>query len=524
MRKFPCVFMRGGTSKGCMFLREDLPDRREWDDIFVQAMGSPDPKQIDGLGGCVSSNNKIVVVYRSERPGIDVDYIVGQSIVGESRIDYKSNCGNMTAATAPFAVEMGLVDHLTEPVTTVHLFNLNTNKAIDVDVPMRDGQFDNEGDCAIAGVDGTAGELKVNFLDPAGSKTGKLFPTGAVKEMLPVPGYGEVEATILDVSNPIVLVRAEILGLTGTELPAEVDANKKASAMLEAIRGAACVKMGFAEDPEDARKNSPAVPKVGFVTTPKDFTEIGGQKVPAGSMDICARVISVFKCHKACPLTSASAISVAAFVPGTLVYEIAAPRAGQETVRVGHPSGVMTMYSYIENPAAPAGEIQGSGHPQRTPDIVLVLLHKSAERMQFAADLFCCLHSPLSHRRQADPGAGADEKLRPQFLLDVFQPLGQSGLGEIEFRRSPGKIACLRQCDQQLKIQFIHLYDVLSSGNNRSKARTGSGSPGIPSADPMRFSLRPPSAGITRIIQRSFWQTLPRPSYPTDPVFLCGCP
>ena len=139
-------------------------------------MGSPDPKQIDGMGGCVSSNNKIVVVSKSDRPGIDVDYIVGQSIVGQSKIDYKSNCGNMTAATAPFAVEMGLVEHLTEPTTVVHLFNLNTNKAIDVEVPVKNGQFNNEGTCSIAGVDGTAGELKVNFLDPAGAKTGKLLP------------------------------------------------------------------------------------------------------------------------------------------------------------------------------------------------------------------------------------------------------------------------------------------------------------------------------------------------------------
>lgn len=226
MRKFPCVFMRGGTSKGCMFLASDLPARDQWDDIFVQAMGSPDPKQIDGLGGCVSSNNKIVVVNKSERPGIDVDYIVGQSIVGQSKIDYKSNCGNMTAATAPFAVEMGLVEHLTEPTTIVHLFNLNTNKAIDVEVPVKDGQFDNEGSCAIAGVEGTAGELKVNFLDPAGAKTGKLFPTGKAKEVLDLGEEGSIEASILDVSNPMVIVRASDLSIKGTELPAEVDANK----------------------------------------------------------------------------------------------------------------------------------------------------------------------------------------------------------------------------------------------------------------------------------------------------------
>ena len=359
MRSFKTVFMRGGTSKGCMFLERDLPAREEWDDIFVQVMGSPDPKQIDGMGGCVSSNNKIVVVRKSTLPGVDVDYLVGQSIVGKAQIDYKSNCGNMTAATAPYAVEMGLVENLTEPVTTVHMFNLNTNKYIDVTVPVKNGQFDNEGDCAIAGVDGTAGELKVNFLDPAGAKTGKLFPTGKAKEMLTLPD-GEIEATILDVSNPIVLVRAEDLGLTGTELPAQVDAERAVSARLEAIRGAACVKMGFAGNLADATENSPAVPKVGFVSASQDYTDISGKQVSGENMDICARVISVFKCHKACPLTAASAISVAAAVPGTIVHELAR-QTEPGRVRIGHPSGVMTMFPYLDNGAKPLDEIRVSG-------------------------------------------------------------------------------------------------------------------------------------------------------------------
>lgn len=359
MRKFKTVFMRGGTSKGCMFLESDLPAREEWDDIFVQVMGSPDPKQIDGMGGCVSSNNKIVVVRKSTLPGVDVDYLVGQSIVGKAQIDYKSNCGNMTAAAAPYAVEMGLVENLTEPVTTVHMFNLNTNKYIDVTVPVKNGQFDNEGDCAIAGVDGTAGELKVNFLDPAGAKTGKLFPTGKAKEMLTLPD-GEIEATILDVSNPIVLVRAEDLGLTGTELPAQVDAERAVSARLEAIRGAACVKMGFAGNLADATENSPAVPKVGFVSASQDYMDISGKQVSGENMDICARVISVFKCHKACPLTAASAISVAAAVPGTIVHELAR-QTEPGRVRIGHPSGVMTMFPYLDNGAKPLDEIRVSG-------------------------------------------------------------------------------------------------------------------------------------------------------------------
>ena len=359
MRKFPCVFMRGGTSKGCMFLREDLPGREEWDDIFVQAMGSPDPKQIDGLGGCVSSNNKIVVVNKSSRPGVDVDYIVGQSIVGKARIDYKSNCGNMTAAAAPFAVEMGLVAHLTEPTTVVHMYNLNTDKYIDVEVPVKDGRFNNEGTCAIAGVVGTAGELKVNFLDPAGAKTGKLFPTGAAREWLDLGAFGTIEATILDVSSPIVLVRAEDLGVTGGESPAQVDGNAALSEKLEAIRGAACVKLGFAKDLRDATENSPAVPKVGFVSPAQDYTALDGSQAAAAQMDICTRVISVFQCHKACPLTAASAISVAVKIPGTIVAELTG--AVSDSVRIGHPSGVMTMYPYVEGEQGDLGKIQVSG-------------------------------------------------------------------------------------------------------------------------------------------------------------------
>lgn len=343
MRKFKTVFMRGGTSKGCMFLKEDLPENREeWDSIFLQTMGSPDPKQIDGMGGTVSSNNKIVVVWKSEEPGIDVEYLVGQVIVGKEQVDYKSNCGNMTAAVGPFAVEAGLVQ-VVEPITTVHLLNRNTDKYIDVTVPCENGTFAQDGDCHIAGVDGTAAELKVKFLNPAGAKTGKLLPTGNVLDVLDIPGFGKIEATILDVSNPMVLVRAEDVNATGMELPEEVNSNAELCEVLEKVRGTAACMMGFAKDLKDATENSPAVPKVGFITSPKSYTEIGGTQVNAEDMDICARVISVFKCHKACPLTSASSIAVAAALDGTLVKKIMGDGVDTENVRIGHPSGIMTM-------------------------------------------------------------------------------------------------------------------------------------------------------------------------------------
>lgn len=343
MRKFKTVFMRGGTSKGCMFLKEDLPENREeWDSIFLQAMGSPDPKQIDGLGGTVSSNNKIVIVWKSEEPGIDVEYLVGQVIVGKEQVDYKSNCGNMTAAVGPFAVEAGLVN-VVEPITTVHLLNRNTDKYIDVTVPCENGTFAQDGDCHIAGVDGTAAELKVKFLNPSGAKTGKLLPTGNVMDVLDIPGLGKIEASILDVSNPMVLVRAEDVHALGTELPEEVNANTELMDVLEKIRGTAACMMGFAKDLKDATDNSPAVPKVGFVTTPKSYTEIGNTEVHAEDMDVCVRVISVFKCHKACPLTSASSIAVAAALKGSVVNKLVAEGTSLENVRIGHPSGIMTM-------------------------------------------------------------------------------------------------------------------------------------------------------------------------------------
>lgn len=345
MRTFKTVFMRGGTSKGCMFHKEDLPENREeWDSIFLQAMGDPDPKQIDGMGGTVSSNNKIVIVWKSEEPGIDVEYLVGQVIVGKSQVDYKSNCGNMTAAVGPYAVEEGMVT-ITEPVTTVHMLNRNTNKYIDVTVPIdpETKTFAQEGSCEIAGVDGTAAELNVKFLNPAGAKTGKLLPTGVCSEILEIPGFGPIEATILDVSNPMVLVKAEDIGMTGMELPEEINNNKEVSELLEKIRGTACCKMGFAKDLQDATDHSPAVPKVGFVTTPKSYIDIAGNQVKAEYMDVCARVISVFKCHKACPLTSASAISVAAAMKGSVVEKVLRSMESVESVRIGHPSGIMTM-------------------------------------------------------------------------------------------------------------------------------------------------------------------------------------
>lgn len=346
MRKFNVVYMRGGTSKGCIFHKEDLPENRaEWDDIFVQVMGSPDPKQIDGMGGTVSSNNKIVIVWKSDEPNVDIEYLVGQSIVGKSQIDYKSNCGNMTAAVPAYAVEEGMVD-ITEPITVVRMLNKNTDKYINVSVPIdpETHTFAQDGDCHIAGIDGTAAELKVNFLNPAGAKTGKLLPTGYVTDTFEIGGK-QIVYSLFDVSNPLILVAAEDIGLTGTEMPTELDENKKASELLEQIRGNAAVLMGFAKNLEDAKVNSPAVPKVGVFTSPKDYQGISGNIVSAEDMDVCVRILSVFKCHKACPLTAANSVAVLAKLKDSVIdQKLHTASHGDSSVRIGHPSGIMKQY------------------------------------------------------------------------------------------------------------------------------------------------------------------------------------
>ncbi len=346
MRQFKTVYMRGGTSKGLMFRKDDLPeDQALWDDIFLQCMGNPDPKQIDGMGGTVSSNNKILIVSRSYRPDCDVDYLVGQVVVGKNQVDYSANCGNMTSAVGPFAIEEGLIDHISEPTTLVRQYNLNTDKRINVEVPVKNGKLNNDGDCRIAGIDGTAGEIKVNFLNPAGALTGKLLPTGRVIDPIAVDDLGDIEATILDVSGPLVIVRASDLGVLGNEMPEDINANQLLCDRLEQIRAKASVLCGLVSTVQEATQLKPSIPKIALCASPISYTDLMGEPVTPEMMDASFRIMSVFKCHKASPLTSATACAVAAYLEGSIVSQIAGslPQRKQ-ALRLGHPSGVMTVY------------------------------------------------------------------------------------------------------------------------------------------------------------------------------------
>ena len=335
----PAVFMRGGTSKGLYFHRRDLPaDRAEWDALFLAALGSPDPhgRQLDGMGGGISSLSKVVVVSPSARPGVDIDYLFGQVAVEHAKVDYRSNCGNLTAAVGPFAVDEGLVQ-AEDGAAALTLHNCNLDQRIEARFVVQGGRAVVEGETVLDGVAGTGAPIGLSFLEPGGAVTGRLLPTGHPQDVLDVPGTGPIEATLIDASTALVVVRAEAMGLTGVELPGVTEADGALMAKLEAIRRAAAAAMGL--DPQTA-----SVPKVAFVAPPADAATFSGAGLKADSVDLTARAISMGRSHRALPLTAAMALAAAARIPGTLAAEAAGPASSDDApVRLGHPSGVAAV-------------------------------------------------------------------------------------------------------------------------------------------------------------------------------------
>ena len=332
----PAVFMRGGTSKGLFFHRRDLPaERSEWDALFLAALGSPDPhgRQLDGMGGGISSLSKVVVVSPSTRPGVDIDYLFGQVAVDRALVDYRSNCGNLTAAVGPFAVDEGLVQAADgEAALTLH--NCNLEQMIEARFEVAGGRAVVAGETVLDGVAGQGAPIRLSFVEPGGTVTGRLLPTGHARDVLDVPGAGPIEATLIDASTALVIVRAYALGVTGAESPDAIEADPALTARLEAIRRAGAVAMGIAPETE-------GVPKVGFVAPPADAMTLSGVQLIADSVDLSARVISMGRPHRALPLTAAMALAAAARIPGSVAAEAACPGTDSGgPVRLGHPSGV----------------------------------------------------------------------------------------------------------------------------------------------------------------------------------------
>ncbi|MPZ93574.1 MAG: hypothetical protein GEU96_01410 [Propionibacteriales bacterium] len=341
--RIPAVIMRGGTSKGVFFHERDLPPAGAARDRFIlAAYGSPDPyrRQVDGLGGATSTTSKVAVIGDGAAHGVHVTYDFGQVGIDHPLVDRRGNCGNISSAVGPFAVDEGLVE-VTEPVTEVRFLNLNTGKVIVAHVPVHDGRFDPVGDFELPGVPGTGSSIQLDYLDPSGAVTGRLLPTGNVRDVLDVPGVGRLEVSLVDAANPLVFVRWEDLGLTGLEQPDEIDADAGLLARIEKVRAHAGVLAGIAETPEQATAEVPSVPKLSFVGAPRDYQLSNGATMTADQTTLRAAMMSMGRLHRSYPLTGAIATSVAAAVTGTLVHDVATGANGQ--TRIGHPAGVLPM-------------------------------------------------------------------------------------------------------------------------------------------------------------------------------------
>lgn len=346
MQSIPCFWMRGGTSKAGSFIESDLPESVvEQNNILCRVYGSDDPtgRQINGMGGGTSTTSKAMIVGKRSNEVNGINYTFCQVDVSANQVDRKGNCGNISSAVGPFAIEAGLVDEITEPVTQVRIFNTNTNKTIVSHVPVKNGKVVYNGDFSISGVPGTGARIRLDFLSPGGAVTGKLLPTGNVKDLIAVPGYGTVEVSIVDAANPLVFVRASDLGITGQEMPKDIDGNAELLNHMLAIREAAAVLIGLAKNREDAKINSQAVPKFCFISPADDYMSLPGEKVAKQDIDLQARMLSMGKLHPVLAITGGICIGVAAKIPGTLVNEVVGHAAEKDELNIGHCSGVLSV-------------------------------------------------------------------------------------------------------------------------------------------------------------------------------------
>ncbi len=355
--RIPAAFIRGGTSNAVVFDQKHLPaDRKQWDEIFMAAIGSPDPygRQLDGMGGGLSSLSKVCVVGRSSRPDIDVDYTFAQILVKDAKVDYTTMCGNMSSAIGPFAIDEGMVSADDEQAL-VRIYSTNTGKTVHARFPVRDGEAVVDGDLEIPGVAGTGAPVKLEFRNPGGATTGTLLPTGHVVDTLDVPGVGRIRASMVDAANACVFVNAADVGLKGNEMPEALEQNEAMMKKLGAIRLAASVAMGIASTAGEAAQK-PSVPFIGFVSPAQNSPSLSANSIKAGDCDFTARMLSNGQPHRALPLTCTVCLAIAARIVGSVVH--GATRATDGDLRIAMPSGVLTV-------AADVRKLEGQWHAEQ---------------------------------------------------------------------------------------------------------------------------------------------------------------
>ncbi|EOD45074.1 putative duf453 domain protein [Neofusicoccum parvum UCRNP2] len=337
-RSTPAAYYRGGTSRGVMFQEKHLPkDERSRRSIFLQVMGTPDPngRQLDGMGAGISSLSKICLVAPADDPNADVTYTFVGVGIETPIVDLAGNCGNMSSAVGPYAFNerlLGDIDYEKEGRATVRIFNTNTKKYIRNSFPVAHGQAQVQGDFSVDGVGGTGAKVTLDFLDPSGSKTGKLLPTGNA-----VDNFNGIDVSCVDAAGPGVFVSAKDIGVEGTILPNDFNKLPEKLQLLEDIRRQAAVAMGMAK----AGSGVPRVtPKIAIVSAPASHKILSGQAQEASAVDVVIRFLSDEQPHRAIPLTGALCVAAAAKVKGSVVQRhVAQKLVDPEMITIGHSSG-----------------------------------------------------------------------------------------------------------------------------------------------------------------------------------------
>ncbi len=343
MNAYRCAIIRGGTSKGIFFLKNELPsDPQQRDRVILAAFGSPDVRQIDGLGGADVLTSKLAIVAPSSSPDADVDYTFGQVSFERPFIDYKGNCGNISSAVGGFAVDEGLVPAV-EPVTTVRIRQTNSNTILVAEVPVREGKACVDGNYHIDGVPGTGAKVVIDWSHTVGGLTGHLLPTGHAKDTIVAEGRDYI-VSLVDAGNPLVFIRAEDLGLIGTETTAQIESDHNLMRTIQAIRSQAAVLLGLVDSPDKAAEESPYNPFFAIVSPPASYEALNGLHVDARDIDLVSRLSFMLKMHKTYPITGTVCTGAAGRIPNTVVWDVMRPEARRNgTLRIGHPGGIVPV-------------------------------------------------------------------------------------------------------------------------------------------------------------------------------------
>lgn len=334
-----CVLMRGGTSKGLYFHDADLPaPGPARDALLTRVMGSPDPLQIDGLGGSRPITSKLAIIGPSARADADVDYTFGQVEIERAAVLYSGNCGNISAGVGPFAIDEGLVP-ATEGITPVRIHNTNTGAVMTAHVPVHAGKAKVLGEFAIPGVPGTGAEIVMDWSGTVGAKTGALLPTGEVLEEIQLEEGPVVRATICDVGNPCVWIPASDVGLEGSELADRINKDDHLLQTVREIRGKTAERIGLCTDWRHVDDDSPGLPMVGLVGAPDGYRTLNGTTVDGDDLDLCVRLLFMNRLHESIAGTASICLAAASRIHGSVVRTITAEHR-PDSLLIGHPSGI----------------------------------------------------------------------------------------------------------------------------------------------------------------------------------------